>query len=423
MLPLHRPIRGVVSQSADGLVARLESNPTEQRQWLRYFHRWPTQAEWDSAAKGNSLNQVDPYSSGLITDFYAYDCYITTGSGNVYEQKPRNSRWAGTPPFVQEYESGSPLSNFMGALSFGERGIAGDGLHWVGDLIVESDVDTSSSCQGLVLEIVEAGIQYQCQINLTNGMATLGIIDGENTHPFDSDAQSDSASPQAETALRAGDSFSVRFSNCDDQLLLWINDQLVAFDRETTFDSKVFRSEQQCFPHYKPGIHPLDAAPVGIAVQGGSATVKRVKIDRDKYYVATDDSRFGIFDYDHNQLSRLAQQSVGLRDVQAVLRSPGTWDKFPMWQTRRKVSFELQEDQFFPMGDNSPESLDARCWAGTKLGPRLPKRYRDQAYAFADASYVPRDLLVGKALLVFWPHPWNSPVPFTPNFERFRLIR
>ena len=71
------------------------------------------------------------------------------------------------------------------------------------------------------------------------------------------------------------------------------------------------------------------------------------------------------------------------------------------------------------MGDNSPESLDARCWAGTKLRPGMTA----EADAWARADYVPRDLLVGKALLVFWPHSWNAPVPFTPNFRRMKLIR
>ena len=83
----------------------------------------------------------------------------------------------------------------------------------------------------------------------------------------------------------------------------------------------------------------------------------------------------------------------------------------------------MHEDQFFPMGDNSPESQDARCWAGVKQHGGLPPHIAAEAYRWADAHYVPRDLLVGKALMVFWPHPWNSPVPFTPNVKRMKLIR
>ena len=87
------------------------------------------------------------------------------------------------------------------------------------------------------------------------------------------------------------------------------------------------------------------------------------------------------------------------------------------------MGFVLQEDQFFPMGDNSPESLDARCWAGTKRQQQLPRGVNQDAWRWSDDSYVPRDLLVGKALVVFWPHSWNSPIPFLPNFKRMKLIR
>src|SRR5262249_2677616 len=89
-----------------------------------------------------------------------------------------------------------------------------------------------------------------------------------------------------------------------------------------------------------------------------------------------------------------------------------------MWQTprgnvfdrRQDEEFRLDADQFFVMGDNSPASSDARFWV--------------------DHRYVERDLLVGKALFVYWPHPWYVGVPFTsyslplvPNFSGMGLIR
>ncbi|QEF99339.1 Signal peptidase I [Stieleria maiorica] len=412
-----------IDRSKEGLVAKVEPGDASRTHWLRYFHRWPTEAQWDSAANGGTLGNVDPYSSRLITDFYSYDCYITVPSRDVYDKTPSNGRWSGSPTFNPDYQSGGPLSQFRGDARFGERDLADDGLHWVGDLIVESDVTASGECKELTLELVEAGIQYQCRIDLENGNATLSILDGQQALEFSGPDGKKTATVTGSTAARSGDSFSVRYSNCDDQLLLWIDDSLVEFDGPTTFDAREFRSKDEAYPRYQDGVHPLDAAPLGIAVRGGAATIDRVKIDRDKYYVATDNSSFGIFDYDMNVLYQLAQQNVSFRDIQAVMARPDLWEQFPGWQTRRKVTFPLAEDQFFPMGDNSPESLDARCWAGTKLGHRLPDRFRDQAYMFADASYVPRDLLVGKALMVFWPHPWKSPVPFTPNFDRFRFIR
>lgn len=61
------------------------------------------------------------------------------------------------------------------------------------------------------------------------------------------------------------------------------------------------------------------------------------------------------------------------------------------------------KDQFLPMGDNSAQSLDGRVWNGPK--------------------FVERDMLIGRALIVFWPHSLNEPIPFFPNFKRMKFIR
>jgi signal peptidase I len=36
---------------------------------------------------------------------------------------------------------------------------------------------------------------------------------------------------------------------------------------------------------------------------------------------------------------------------------------------------------------------------------------------------VDRKLLTGKALLIYWPHAWNRPIPFLPNIQRMGFIR
>ncbi len=38
------------------------------------------------------------------------------------------------------------------------------------------------------------------------------------------------------------------------------------------------------------------------------------------------------------------------------------WANSPLFSTRRTVDFQLQPEQFFPMGDNSGASSDARSW-------------------------------------------------------------
>jgi hypothetical protein len=82
-------------------------------------------------------------------------------------------------------------------------------------------------------------------------------------------------------------------------------------------------------------------------------------------------------------------------------------------QRRPYVEFVMQDGQYFPLGDNSPQSKDARLWS-----PGGPDGWGDDP-----PPHVRRDLLTGKALLIYWPHPWNAPIPFFPNFQRMGLIR
>jgi signal peptidase I len=72
------------------------------------------------------------------------------------------------------------------------------------------------------------------------------------------------------------------------------------------------------------------------------------------------------------------------------------------------------------LGDNSAESMDSRLWE-----QKVPQ------------YYVDRDLLIGKALVIYWPHSWDM-IPGTeglpmlpngiwfpcfPNFARMGAVR
>jgi signal peptidase I len=431
-----------IDRSADGLTATVEAATGDQRtHWLRYYHRWPADDQWREAQRGGSLGDVDPYSSRVITDFYSYDSYIHVPVDLVYDSPPSMREGSrldrmfnggySSGLLSRRYQPGVGPEQFdqdfveWGGQDSRRQQIGRDGMHWVGDLIFEADVETSMESRELILELVEAGVKYRCQIDLSSGAAQLGIDDGEprGFDPQGFDPQGDDSQlegrplggpPTAQTALRAGGRYRVRFSNCDDQLLLWVDGDVIEFDRPTTFDARLFRSDAENHPQFSSA-HPLDGAPVAIAVRGGRGTIRSLRIDRDKYYIATNNSSYGIFDY---QVS-----SITNAEIQRVFTMPELWNDFRGWSTRRRVTFELGEDQYFPMGDNSPESLDARCWAGTKPRKQLPRGVNRDAWVWSDKSYVPRDLLVGKALVVFWPHSWNSPVPFTPNLKRVKLIR
>ncbi len=418
-----------VSRDDDGMTARLDTAPASGTQWLRYYHRWPSQSQWDQADQGLSLASVDPYSSRAITDFYQYNSFAIVEAGAIYNTKPATFRGNGLSrmlgggygggEFRDDFQSGGDLEQFS-RCQFGTYQTGTDGMHWVGDLMIQTDIETDADAKTATLELVESGVQFRCDIDLSDGTAKLSILRDGQSFAFDDDV----ATPSASTDVRAGGRHQIRFSNFDDQLLLWVDGDLVSFDSPTSYAGLSIVPFDQRRPRFDGPGNPLDAAPAAIGVDG-AATVHQVRIDRDKYYVATTDSRGGVHDYD----LRLVSEVGGAMDMsgwgpqlQARLADRESWETLSIWNARRSAEFVMEKDQFFPMGDNSPESLDARCWAGTKEFGQ-PRSVDEDAYLYSEAHYVPRDLLVGKALLVFWPHPWNRPIPFTPNFKRMKLIR
>jgi signal peptidase I len=103
-------------------------------------------------------------------------------------------------------------------------------------------------------------------------------------------------------------------------------------------------------------------------------------------------------------------------DVAGLMANPQGWSTTPLFNARRSVTFSLDADQFFPLGDNSPESRDARVWSERQYATDM----------MWPPPYVKRDLLIGKALLIYWPHSWrlmSDWLPIIPNFQRVGAIR
>ncbi len=80
--------------------------------------------------------------------------------------------------------------------------------------------------------------------------------------------------------------------------------------------------------------------------------------------------------------------------------------------------FILGEDEFFVLGDNSPNSEDGRLWYSEGIANKGMSNYR--------VGVVPRDYLVGKALFVYWPSGFRPFDEFRfgiiPNIGRMRFI-
>ena len=183
--------------------------------------------------------------------------------------------------------------------------------------------------------------------------------------------------PAASTAIRGRGAYRVMFSNIDQELRFWIDRKLVRFDAPTTYPDLDNHVQQDA-----------DLAPAGIGSRGAALTARHVPLWRNVYYTS--------------------------------------------FTSERPPEFPLKEDQFFMLGDNSPSSKDGRLWPGDWLYPEAQSR-RD-LWNRGDLRveyYVRRDLLIGKALFIYWPHSWpitvfGQTLPFPlawPNFHRMHFVR
>ncbi len=321
----------------------------EQVSWLRYRHLVPWTEDWDDIKQGHLPPRLvsGEYVGQLITDYYAYNDFDTRDGGY--------------------------LSDGVTASSVGSC--------WVGDLAVACELELQSDEGELLLDLVEGGVHYTCRIDVATGEAVLTIpaADAGNTDR-----------PSGDTGIRGSGRHRLQFANVDDQLLLWVDSKLVQFDGPTTYAGDLTR------PPVMTSDDDLgDLAPIGIGGRNVTMRVTRLQVLRDIYYqaAAEDDRHEGKLEYGH---------AYPASQLRRMLADPEAWPA--LFAHRRSLYFPLEEDQFFPLGDNSPQSKDARLWS---QGGQIPE-------------YVERRLLLGKALVIYWPHAWR---PLLPNFARMGFIR
>lgn len=301
--------------------------------WLRYRHFVPTADVWENLEKDRKPSV--PPKPTLITDFAAYN------------------------------------TNVSGSFFSADRDVSG--LHWVGDLALECELESHGDSGQVLLELIEGGRKFHCRLDLTSGQAALSIpgLDG--------------FAPTAATGVRGKGRHKLLFANVDDELVLWVDDSPVEFNVPATFDP---------LNNHLPT--RADLSPLGIASDGAAVKVSHLKVWRDLYYIATRPS-FPMHDYTSSSESN-------------IMSNPEDPESQHCFQSMREVEFPLQADQFLVLGDNSARSKDSRLWNQNQ-------------------HFVARDLLIGKALYIYWPHSFDRvpgtsiPFPMFPNFERMGFVR
>lgn len=309
--------------------------------WLRYQHFVPSGEQWRQILeRGRAEVPAEPL---LITDFSAYNSSAERSSDGL-----------------------RPVTM---------------GQNWVGDLALECELQTGETSGEVRLELRKGGRKFTCRFDLAAGTAQLGIDTRSEFHPT------------AKSVLAGPGRYRVRFSNIDQELLLWVNGRVVAFDAPTTYGE---------LGNHRPQLD--DLSPVGIAARQAAVEVRHLRIWRDLYYIPA-----GARVTQGGADPEVAVQRAD--DVLQAHADPRLWEQFG---GRAMVDFPLEKGQFLVLGDNSACSKDSRLWEGD-----------------GTEYYVRRDLLIGRALFVFWPHSWDRidigswaiPFPYFPNFSRMKFVR
>lgn len=161
--------------------------------------------------------------------------------------------------------------------------------------------------------------------------------------------------------------FNASFANVDHLLVFQIGDEKLSYDLGRDANDA--------------GERKKDIEPRATIFGSGEVVINDVRLYRDIYYM---DTKTG--------------------SMEPVLRA-GEGD-----------AFTLGENEFFAMGDNSPDSLDSRLWSMEGIG--------NNGIAYRQ-GVVPRDYLVGKAFFVYWPAGFragNFKLALVPNVGKMRFI-
>ena len=160
------------------------------------------------------------------------------------------------------------------------------------------------------------------------------------------------------------------------------------------------------------GVVPAPRARIG--AEGGASELWHVGLFRDVYYTSQHLDRLqnNRPEYDYARKMGLDFRSGGW----------GTMDQ-PITLACFKDNPDL--DEFYVLGDNSPQSLDSRAWTAASSTLRLTdEKTGARLYKLGT---VPRYNMIGKAMFVYWPAGFRPPklpgLPIMPNVGRMRLIR
>ena len=237
--------------------------------------------------------------------------------------------------------------------------------------------------------------------------------------------------------LKTGKGVRVALTHVDFRVTLWVDGRAV-LERTVREDPHAYEWLKQRMTRVRES--PIPAPQLRIAASGGPCELWHVRVMRDVYYTRATlqppmdvDQPGPRADYykainrvdrdDPKQRRLLPDGGIRHRPVEFRQGGWGTLDRAISLKKHPAEDSEL--DEFFCLGDNSPQSLDGRGWI--LAAPTLRLFAKDGKTFQYQLGTVPRYNMTGKALLVYWPSGFRIPglpgLPIIPNVGKMRLIR
>ncbi len=230
------------------------------------------------------------------------------------------------------------------------------GVNWVGDLILDCEVQPDQAQGELTLELSKGVDRFRARFDLAAGQCTLVRV-----HDAGTKDEKEEELDRKPTALKGGGKHAVRFADVDERLTVWVDDAL-------PFGDGVSYQAPEKEGKTVEGATANDLQPASIGVKGTAAAVRGLRLWRDTYYTTALDGNPASPDWKDES----PDDGPGVNPA-----DPTTWGKLSRLPTR---TLYVQPGHYLCMGDNSPRSSDGRFW-----------------------GLVPDRLLLGKALAVFYP--------------------
>ncbi|MBI3409251.1 MAG: hypothetical protein HY040_12965 [Planctomycetes bacterium] len=322
--------------------------------WQRWKAAEPKNTAW-TEDKANGFIHSEPVKENV--DWLRYNNILRPNNGE---------------PIAGQQARRTLITDFLDYNSFNQKDARA--FNWVGDLMLECKLDVSTAVGEFWMELRKGINHFQARFDLSNGKCTLVQIS--------EDGKERVLAEQA-TRVKAPGAYQLRLANMDARLTVWVDRDLPFGNGHDYPPPEVRGKDEKDLSDEaliaRRGPRPGDLEPAALGSKGAAVKVHNLRLWRDTYYTL------------HANADRLADLFIGVDGHErgspwatADPSDPGTWDNV------RRLGFHtmyVQPGHYLCLGDNSTASSDSRDW-----------------------GLVPERLMLGRALLVYFPFQRAGPI-------------